>query len=210
MKFSPTATLALALAAGMVGAAAAQTAATSDTTSTGPQTTAPMSAGSTTSQGQPGYAQPQGNAAQAQPGYSQAQPSFGQAQTPNNANEQVRTAQQQLRAAGLYNGPVDGVMDPDTRAAIARFQQQNGLQATQSLDQQTLARLMSSQPGGSQSGAPAPADPTSTGTKRRERLSIASRQAFVAIRYNHARTELRPWVTASIPADSSFSMTDDR
>ena len=141
MKLSPTVPLALALAAGLAGAAVAQT----------PQTTAPMS-------GQPSYAQPQQNATQAPPGASQTQPTFGQAQMPNNANEQVRTAQQQLRAAGLYNGPVDGVMDPDTRAAIARFQQQNGLQATQSLDQQTLARL-SSPPAGAESSAPAAAPP---------------------------------------------------
>jgi len=148
MKLSPTVTLALAIAAGMAGAAVAQNSATPGTASTSPQTTpptqatAPMSAGSTTSQGQPSYTQPQENATQTQP--SQTQPSYGQAQipnnAPNNANEQVRTAQQQLRAAGFYNGPVDGVMDPDTRAAIARFQQQNGLQQTQSLDQQTLAQ----------------------------------------------------------------------
>jgi peptidoglycan hydrolase-like protein with peptidoglycan-binding domain len=137
MKFSPTLTLALALAAGMAGAAVAQNSATS----TSPQT------------------QPQQNATQMQP-----QPSSGQAQMPNNANEQVRTAQQQLRTAGLYNGPVDGVMDPDTRAALARFQQQNGLQQTQSLDQQTLARLMSSQPGGAESSAPAAAPAAPSGS----------------------------------------------
>src|SRR6266851_6868739 len=92
------------------------------------------------------------------------QPSFGQAQVPNNANEQVRTAQQQLRAGGLYNGPVDGVMDPDTRAAIVRFQMQNGLQRTESLDQETLARLTSSPPSGLQPGAPAPAPTAPSGS----------------------------------------------
>jgi peptidoglycan hydrolase-like protein with peptidoglycan-binding domain len=55
-------------------------------------------------------------------------------------------------------------MDPDTRAAIARFQQQNGLQRTESLDQQTLARLMSSQTIGSEPGAPATAPPAPTGS----------------------------------------------
>jgi len=172
MKLSPTVTLALAIAAGMAGAAVAQNSATPGTASTSPQTTPPtqatalMSAGSTTSQGQPSYTQPQENATQTQP--SQTQPSYGQAQipnnAPNNANEQVRTAQQQLRAAGFYNGPVDGVMDPDTRAAIARFQQQNGLQQTQSLDQQTLARLMTSQPAGSEPRAPAVAGAAPSGS----------------------------------------------
>jgi hypothetical protein len=63
------------------------------------------------------------------------------AQTQNFTPDQVKSAQQQLQAAGLYNGPTDGMMDPDTRAALARFQQQNGLRTTQTLDQQTLARL---------------------------------------------------------------------
>jgi peptidoglycan hydrolase-like protein with peptidoglycan-binding domain len=171
MKLSPTVPLALAFAAGIAGAAMAQNSATSGTASTSPQTTAPMSAaspmtGSTTSPGQPSYAQPQQNATQTQPG--SGQPVYGQAQTPNNApnnaNEQVRTAQQQLRAAGLYNGPVDGVMDPDTRAALARFQQQNGLQRTESLDQQTLARLQSSQTIGSEPGAPATAPAAPAGS----------------------------------------------
>jgi peptidoglycan hydrolase-like protein with peptidoglycan-binding domain len=56
---------------------------------------------------------------------------------------QVQAAQQKLQAAGFYRGPADGVMDPDTRAAIARFQLQNGLQRTASLDGQTYSRLMS-------------------------------------------------------------------
>src|SRR6266446_1831971 len=167
MKLSPTVTLALALAAGMAGAAVAQTSATSGTASTSPQTTAPTQAAaprpadSTTSPEQSSYAQPQQNATQ--PQLNPAQPSFGQAQTPNNANEQVRMAQQRLRAGGLYNGPVDGVMDPDTRAALARFQQQNGLQQTQSLDQQTLARLMN-QPAGSELSAPAAAPAAPSGS----------------------------------------------
>ena len=178
MKLSPTVSLAVAFAAGIAGAAMAQNSANSGTASTSPQATPPMSAsptpaatpmptGTTTSQGQLGYAQPQQNATQTQPGSSQT-PVYGQAQAPtnapNNANEQVRTAQQQLRAAGLYNGPVDGVMDPDTRAALARFQQQNGLQRTESLDQQTLARLQSSQTVGSEPAAPATAAPAPAGS----------------------------------------------
>ena len=62
-----------------------------------------------------------------------------------------------MRAAGLYNGPTDGMMDPDTRAAIARFQVQNGLQRSGNLDQQTAARLMSAQAPSSGTTAPAPA-----------------------------------------------------
>ena len=61
MKLSPTVPLALALAAGLAGAAVAQNSATSGTASTSPQTNA-------------GYAQPQQNPTQAQPGASQMQP----------------------------------------------------------------------------------------------------------------------------------------
>jgi len=68
--------------------------------------------------------------------------------------DQVKAAQEQLRSAGLYNGPADGMMDPDTRAALARFQQQNGLRPTQTLDQQTLARLNAGQTSGFGSSAP--------------------------------------------------------
>jgi len=80
--------------------------------------------------------------------------------------DQVKQAQLQLQAAGLYNGPTDGMMDPDTRAGLARFQQQNGLRATQTLDQQTLARLNANQATtGFGSSAPSSnqAPPTSAG-----------------------------------------------
>jgi peptidoglycan hydrolase-like protein with peptidoglycan-binding domain len=61
----------------------------------------------------------------------------------NGQSDQVKAAQQKLQAVGLYHGPVDGLIDPDTRAAIARFQRQNGLPETQDLDQQTYSRLIS-------------------------------------------------------------------
>jgi peptidoglycan hydrolase-like protein with peptidoglycan-binding domain len=70
--------------------------------------------------------------------------------------DQVKGAQQQLQAAGLYNGPTDGMMDPDTRAALARFQQQNGLRRTETLDRQTLAHLNSGRTSGVGSSAPGP------------------------------------------------------
>jgi len=68
--------------------------------------------------------------------------------------DQVKGAQQQLQAAGLYNGPTDGMMDPDTRASLARFQAQNGLHRTERLDRQTLARLNSNQTTGVGSSTP--------------------------------------------------------
>lgn len=54
---------------------------------------------------------------------------------------ELRQAQQQLRAAGLYKGRVDGRMGPATRRAVMAFQQQHNLNATGTLDQQTLSAL---------------------------------------------------------------------
>jgi hypothetical protein len=198
MKYSPTVTLALVLAAGIAGTALAQTMENPGAASNAPQPMPPETqAQATSSQPQPGGMQPQVNSAQpqagamqpqansgqAQPGavqppaaYGQAQPMPGQAppatqqgynQPRANPNmpmqpaagqaqdnpEQVRSAQQQLQAAGLYHGPTDGQMDPDTRAAIANFQQQNGLQRTSTLDQQTLDRMTTSRNTGSGSSA---------------------------------------------------------
>jgi peptidoglycan hydrolase-like protein with peptidoglycan-binding domain len=53
----------------------------------------------------------------------------------------LRQVQQQLKTAGLYKGRIDGKMGPETRHAIARFQEKNGMQGTGRLDQQTLAAL---------------------------------------------------------------------
>jgi hypothetical protein len=189
MKYSPTVTLALVLAAGLAGTALAQTMETPSAASNAPQPMLPETqAQASSGQTQPGAVQPQVSSGQAQPGavqppaaYGQAQPMPGQAppatqqgynQPRANPNmpmqpaaemaqhnpEQVRSAQQQLQAAGLYHGPTDGQMDPDTRAAIANFQQQNGLQRTATLDQQTVDRMTTSQNTGSGSsalGAPA-------------------------------------------------------
>lgn len=49
--------------------------------------------------------------------------------------------QQQLAAAGYYDGPIDGVLGPMTREAIADFQADNGLVITSAIDEPTLATL---------------------------------------------------------------------
>ncbi len=130
MRLSPTTTLALALAAGLAGPALAQT---TTTPNTGAQTMGPG-----TIDRQP---------APALQSDSQA-PAAGQAMGTD--ENRVRQAQDQLHAAGLYNGPIDGIMGRDTRAALTRFQTQSGLQRTDTLDAQTFARLMSAK-----NGAPA-------------------------------------------------------
>jgi hypothetical protein len=57
------------------------------------------------------------------------------------SQSQIQHAQQQLRAQGLYNGAIDGIVGPETQTALSQVQRQNGLPSTAQLDQQTLDRL---------------------------------------------------------------------
>jgi hypothetical protein len=49
--------------------------------------------------------------------------------------------QEQLARAGYYDGPIDGVLGPMTREAIAAYQADNGLAVTSAIDEPTLAML---------------------------------------------------------------------
>jgi N-acetylmuramoyl-L-alanine amidase len=49
--------------------------------------------------------------------------------------------QQQLQQDGYYDGPIDGVLGPMTREAIAAFQADNGLSVTSVIDEPTLDAL---------------------------------------------------------------------
>jgi peptidoglycan hydrolase-like protein with peptidoglycan-binding domain len=53
------------------------------------------------------------------------------------SQDQVKQVQQHLKSSGLYKGEVDGEIGPETKQAISQFQQQNGLNQTGALDQQT-------------------------------------------------------------------------
>jgi peptidoglycan hydrolase-like protein with peptidoglycan-binding domain len=55
--------------------------------------------------------------------------------------DEVTDAQRALRQQGLYKGPVDGKIGPETRTAISRFQKQNGLKQTAQLDEPTMNNL---------------------------------------------------------------------
>ena len=46
--------------------------------------------------------------------------------------------QEQLARAGYYDGPIDGVLGPMTREAIAAYQADNGLAVTSAIDEPTL------------------------------------------------------------------------
>jgi peptidoglycan hydrolase-like protein with peptidoglycan-binding domain len=58
-----------------------------------------------------------------------------------NQGRLVRNAQAELQREGLYRGPVDGILGPDTRQAIAAYQAREGLQQTATLDQDTVQRM---------------------------------------------------------------------
>ena len=51
------------------------------------------------------------------------------------------SVQEQLAAAGYYDGPIDGILGPMTREAIAAYQADNGLAITSAIDEPTLATL---------------------------------------------------------------------
>jgi len=55
--------------------------------------------------------------------------------------QKVEEVQQALKQQGYDPGPIDGVLDAETQAAIESFQQSAGLAATGQLDEQTMAQL---------------------------------------------------------------------
>lgn len=93
---------------------------------------------------------------QQQPQEQQQQPAATDPYT--ELNKQVQEA---LRQRGLYNGPVNGVIGPNTQAAIARFQQSWPMPVNGMLDDHTLAALGIEAPtqasAGATAEAPAPA-----------------------------------------------------
>ena len=53
----------------------------------------------------------------------------------------VASVQDQLAREGYYHGQIDGVPGPETRAALARYQTNHGLQVSGSLTPDTLQAL---------------------------------------------------------------------
>jgi hypothetical protein len=139
----PTLTAAIAIAAAsLAGMAQAQT------------TTAPAGAAPQSVQTTAPATQVPANTAATSPAAAPANPSMASPQAsmqqPAGADnfwsrrisqDDVRQTQQQLKALGLYNGPVDGLVGPEMQRALARYQQQSGLRRTGTLDEQTVARL---------------------------------------------------------------------
>ncbi|MBR0666989.1 peptidoglycan-binding protein [Roseomonas hellenica] len=70
-----------------------------------------------------------------------AQPVSGLSYVQPLAPPALMQVQERLRQAGDYTGRADGVWGPDSQAALQRFQQRNGLQATGQLNQVTAMTL---------------------------------------------------------------------
>ena len=72
-------------------------------------------------------------------------PNSGSSQHPQPAasvsKDDIREAQLELRHSGLYNGSIDGVIGPQTKQALLRFQRDNGLEQTATLDGLTLVAM---------------------------------------------------------------------
>jgi peptidoglycan hydrolase-like protein with peptidoglycan-binding domain len=87
------------------------------------------------------------------PGASSTMPGTSSQVSATPTKDQVEQAQQKLRAEGLYNGPIDGVLGGETTQAVRKYQQKHGLQQTATLDQNTMQSLMGSSSSGASSGA---------------------------------------------------------
>jgi peptidoglycan hydrolase-like protein with peptidoglycan-binding domain len=54
---------------------------------------------------------------------------------------QIEKIQERLKAEGVDPGPVDGVMNPQTQAALRQYQEKQGLPASGAADEATLRKL---------------------------------------------------------------------
>jgi peptidoglycan hydrolase-like protein with peptidoglycan-binding domain len=58
------------------------------------------------------------------------------------AKDDIRWAQVELHTIGLYYGSLDGIAGPETKRALLEFQENNGLERTATLDQETADLLV--------------------------------------------------------------------
>jgi putative peptidoglycan binding protein len=71
--------------------------------------------------------------------YAYDEPIYGYDQLP--PGQVIANVQEALQQQGYYNDAVDGLIGPNTRAALSNFQRDNGLPVTASIDGPTLQAL---------------------------------------------------------------------
>jgi peptidoglycan hydrolase-like protein with peptidoglycan-binding domain len=59
----------------------------------------------------------------------------------NLSKVEIMEAQLELRHSGLYNGSLDGVIGPQMKQALVRFQKDNGLEQTGTLNAHTMVAM---------------------------------------------------------------------
>jgi Putative peptidoglycan binding domain len=57
-------------------------------------------------------------------------------------DQEIANIQTALQQQGYYQGDIDGLLGPQTRAALAQYQQANGLETTSAIDQPTVESLL--------------------------------------------------------------------
>ncbi|HEY2987558.1 MAG TPA: peptidoglycan-binding domain-containing protein [Candidatus Binatia bacterium] len=94
------------------------------------------------SQSQSGMKQGQSSGSQgAAPGSPPSQTGMTRSGGASAGSQDIKKVQQALKEKGQDPGVIDGVMGPKTREALRAFQQQQGLNTTGTLDDQTKAAL---------------------------------------------------------------------
>ena len=78
------------------------------------------------------------------------------------ADDSVRSAQAALQSAGYYTGPLDGELNPETKAAVRRYQIRNQLEVSGNLTAETQAALNKEAPAAVPSPAPVAPSPVTS------------------------------------------------
>ena len=80
----------------------------------------------------------------------------------------LKAAQKKLKAMGLYDGAIDGLMGPKSEQALIDFRVEQGLKGPARLTPELLAAIMSAQPAAAETGTTPDTDPTPDGARTPE------------------------------------------
>jgi peptidoglycan hydrolase-like protein with peptidoglycan-binding domain len=57
------------------------------------------------------------------------------------SKDNIQLLQKRLQAEGVYTGPIDGTLNPQTEAALRQYQEKKGLPVSGAADDETLREL---------------------------------------------------------------------